>query len=100
MEKRSASVVGFSTVQGEKGYDLKLKGEVVATGIFEGWYADDDDYNGYDNLSVKIEDDKVIVTAERTEFGADRPGMSYKGNESVTVGTIDEWNRFTKAEKY
>ena len=30
----------------------------------------------YDNLRIKITDDKVIVTADHTEFGADRPGAS------------------------
>lgn len=61
---------------------------------------DDGDTNCYDLLIIKIKDDKVIVRAKQTEYSADRPGESYRGYESVVISTIDESNKFTKAEKY
>lgn len=37
MQEKDSKELGFSTVEAGKGYNIKQKDEVVATGIFEDW---------------------------------------------------------------
>jgi len=73
--------------------------EVVGKDEFwKGYYAEDDDYEGWMGLSLHLtEDNKVEVHGQRYEVGADRPGMSYKGYDKIQVGTYNpETKEFTK----
>jgi len=81
----------------EMGFELKedtqtnlmYKGEEVAHDIMASWYADDDDYNYYDNCVVYVKGNDVGVRGTLCEVGADRPGLSYRGKYAYIIGTLD-----------
>jgi hypothetical protein len=72
--------------------DVMLNGVKVVSEdeYWKGYYDTDDDYIGWANRSVLLEEDgRVIIKGTVIEVGADRPGMSYKNDDSIQVGTFD-----------
>jgi len=63
-----------------------------------GYNESDGDYEGWASRSVLLEEDnRVMVTGTRYEVGFERPGLSYKNEDTIQVGKYDpETKEFVK----
>ena len=91
--------LGFSTVAENKGYTLKMKGVVVATGLL--MEEDENDVcDYYKKVEVVIRGDRVVVKGQKITCSFERGGTTNQGVEAFLAGTLDASKKFTKAKSY
>ena len=84
-----ATKMGFTLSEDDHQHNLNWNGQHVATGFMSSYHSDNGDYYYYEALQAYVNGTNVGVRGKLCEVGADRPGMSYHGEEAYILGTLD-----------